>query len=672
MQDMEYNLNFDKIQEADNVTDMLSDAELDFLGEYICKGVQNDLDSRSGWEADMDEWLKLAAQVRESKDFPWPESANVKYPILTIAATQFAARAYSALLSGPDYVQGRAIGPDAGGKKTDIAIKIGKHMSYQLQEEMPEWEEDMDRLLHTLPITGTAFKKSFFNPVLGRNVSEFVSPKELVVNYHAKSLEQAYRKTHILYYTENELQSMIRSGVYKDWGDKRQEPESERPRTNADDSQNTHAGNTDSGSTYTLYECHTWYDLDGDGYEEPYIITVDSRSQDILRIVPCVDSAENAVTKGKGGRISAIKQKQYFTSFIFIPDPNSGVYGLGFGSLLGPLNVSINTLINQLLDAGTLSNMQSGFIASNIQPVGGDTAFRPGEWKVVNSYGTDIKNGIIPLPVREPSGVLFSLLGMLENASMKMASVVDILTGEIPGQNTKATVAMAAIEQGLKVFSSIYKRCHRSLKKEYKKLYLLNAEYLPVESYVSIFDSEEMESIEKTDYDINSNDVVPYSDPNVSSEQQRIAKIQVIQELLGTGRISIDEYVRRFLEATDQPAIDKLMDVPDPQPDPNLVLDQQRFAHDREMDIWGMKLKSLELDIKANQARVKEILDLAKAEGEEIGDQVGLYNNFIDKLMAQEDQLMQQKRDLFDQRMAEKAQAAQEAQMQQQQQGAAQ
>ena len=661
-----YDIAFDELISSDNIADLLNDQKLDYIGEHICQGIENDLESRSGWEEDIDEWLKLAAQVRENKDFPWPDSANVKYPILTIAATQFAARAYSALLSGPNYVQGRVIGPDESGEKMDKAIKIGKHMSYQLKEEMVDWEEDTDRLLHTLPITGTAFKKTYFDPSLGINVSEFVSPKELIINYHAKSLEKAYRKTHIIYKTHNEVETLVRNGLYKDWGSQVALPESDAPKHNADDSQNLSAGSTDESSTYALYECHTWFDFDGDGYEEPYIITVDSVSKKVRRIVSAIAQDSDAVQYGNNKQISVIKQKQYFTSFIFIPDPNSGVYGLGFGALLGPLNVSINTLVNQLLDAGTLSNMQSGFLASNIQPVSGDTSFTPGEWKVVNSYGTDIRNGIVPLPVRDPSNVLFQLLGMLEQASMKMASVVDILTGEIPGQNTKATVAMTAVEQGLKVFSSIYKRCHRSLKKEYKKIYDTNAEFLPVEQYVSIFDSADMEKIERTDYDLNSNDVVPYSDPNISSEQQRIAKIQVIEGLLQTGRISVDEYVRRFLEATDQPNIEALMDVPAPQPDPEVVLEQQRFAHDVEMDIWDRKLKEIDLELKASKDRIDGILKVAKAEGEEIGDQVALYNNYLEKLMAQEDQLMEKKRLMLDQRLAEKAQAQQASQGQQQ------
>jgi chaperonin GroES len=655
---------------SDNATDMLEQDQLDYIGGYICEGIKNDLTSREGWEQDIDEWLKLAAQVREDKSFPWPDSANVKYPILTIASTQFASRAYSALLSGPDYVQGRVIGKDESGEKTDIAIKIGKHMSYQLKEEMTEWEQDMDRLLHTLPITGTAFKKSYYDPSLLRNVSEFVSPKDLIIDYHAKSLEKAYRKTHILNYTQNELVSLMRSGVFQEYTeDELQRPESSKPRTNDNDSQNMKQSQTDKSSKHELYECHTWLDLDGDGYEEPYIITVHRGSEKVMRIVSSIAYGEDSIQKNEDDEIYYIAQKQYFTGFIFIPDPSSGVYGLGFGSLLGPLNISINTIINQLLDAGTLSNMQSGFIASNIQPKSGDTAFRPGEWKVVNSYGADIQSGIVPLPVREPSNVLFSLLGMLENASMKMASVVDILTGEIPGQNTKATVAMAAIEQGLKVFSSIYKRCHRSLKDEYKKLYEENAMFLPVESYVSIFDAQgdAPETVKQTDYQIGQNDVVPYSDPNVSSEQQRLAKIQVIEGLLSLGTINREEYTRRLCVATDQPDIDSLMDVPEPGPDPMVMLEQEKFKHEKDMDILDRKFAAIDLDIKANQTRIDGILKIAKAESEEEGQQVAQYNKYLDQLMAAETQLMQQKRDMFDQRQQLKAQKEQEQAAAQQQ-----
>lgn len=664
MHNKTYNLDIDELLASDNITDMLNDDELDYIGKYILEGINNDLDSRKAWEDDMDEWIKLAAQVREEKSYPWADAANVKYPILTIAATQFAARAYSALLSGPDYVQGRVIGPDTTGEKRAKAIRIGKHMSFQLKEDMDEWEEDTDRLLHTLPITGTAFKKTYYDPTLGRNVSEFVGPKELIVDYHARSLESAYRKSHILYYNKNKLEGLTRAGVYRTLEDALPDPDSQTPVTNADASQNVHKGQPDEGSTYNLYECHTWYDLDGDGYEEPYIITIHKDTGTVLRIVSGLSTKEDAITYAEDGSIATMQQKQYFTGFIFIPDPSSGVYGLGFGALLGPLNISINTLINQLLDAGTLSNMQSGFLASNMQPAGGDLSFRPGEWKIINAYGSSIKDGIVPLPVRDPSNVLFSLLGMLEGASMKMASVVDVLTGEIPGQNTKATVVMTAVEQGLKVFSSIYKRCHRSLKKEYKKLYDLNAEFLPFESYLSVFDLEEG-TIKQADYTKGDNDVIPYSDPNVSSEQQRILKVQVIGDLLQLGTINVQEYTKRFLEATDQPNIESLLAVPKPQPDPVLVLEAEKFKHEKDMSIWKMQLESIEVDIKSAQARTKSILDLAKAEGEEIGQQNELYSNYFDKLIKQEELLMQRRRDMIDERLATKQMQQQAAQPQQ-------
>jgi len=436
----------DEILTAENVVDLLSEDDLQTMGVELRASIEADLDSRRDWEDNIDEWIKLATQVVDEKSFPWPGASNVKYPLLATAATQYAARAYSALLPGVNLVKGRVVGFDPDGSKRSRAIRIEKHMSYQLLEEMPEWEGDMDRLMHVLPIVGTAFKKTYHNPLLQRHVSELVLPKDLVVNYHAKNLQSAPRKTHIMYMTSNEIEEFYRIGLYK-------EPDKElRPtvvvkkKSNSDDTQSMHASAREKPDTYEIHECHCWWDLDGDGYAEPYIVTLHPDSKQVLRIFPRF--VEDSVLYTEDGRVSRITPDEYFTSYIFIPDPNSGVYGLGFGNLLGPLNHSLNTLINQLVAAGTLANTQGGFIAKNLKLKGGTHAFGPGEWRITNAYGDDIRKGIVPLPVNDPSSTLFSLLGLLESAGMKLASVADIMTGDMGGQNTKATVAMAAVEPG--------------------------------------------------------------------------------------------------------------------------------------------------------------------------------------------------------------------------------
>ena len=314
-------------------------------------------------------------------------------------------------------------------------------------------------------------------------------------------------------------------------------------------------------------------------------------------------------------------------------------------------------MINQLLDAGTLSNMQAGFISKGIRIKGGNTQFTPGEWKYVNTVGDDLRKGLLPLPVREPSQVLFSLLGMMVTAGEKLSSVTEVMTGEIPGQNTKATVTMAAIEQGMKVFSSIYKRIHRSLGKEYKKLFKLNSLYLRDEEYFTVLDigQEQGAVTGKQDYNAEDVDVIPASDPNVATEQQKLAKIQALGELLQLGTINPQEFTKRFLEATEQPNPEALMKMPEKQPS----LEEQQFE-DESARKWK------ELEIKEKESFAKTILEIAQAEAQEPGTQMEEYQNTL-KLFAQKmehNQKYQQADELHQQKLQHQEQMNQLKQQQ--------
>lgn len=628
----EAKLTLEKLISSDNIAVDLTEEVLKEIGKDLVEGIVDDDKSREGWVKQAEDWLELASMIQDEKSWPWADAANIKYPILAIASTQFAARAYAALLPGDQYVRIQGKGFDKTGEKNKRALRISKHMSWQLKHEMKDWEKEMDRLLHILPITGVAFKKTYFNTHKGHNVSELVHPLDLIINYNARSLDDAERKTHIQYYTHNDLEEYTRAKLFI-----RPEKKLTRTKTNSINGQRNHHGvaqkmtRTKASSDHQCFECHTWLDLDGDGYKEPYIVTIHSTTEQVLRIKARFDFEDVEVDEDE--TVVRILPKQHFTSWTFIPDFNSSVYGLGFGHLLGSLNDAVNTLANQLIDAGTLSNLQGGYMGANMATEGGDEPFQPGEWRIVNIFGDDIRKSIVPLPVREPSGVLFNLLSLLENSAMKMASVTDIMTGDIPGQNTKTGVAMAAIEQGSKVFSSIYKRCHTATTEEFKKLFDLNYEYLDPETYVAVLDDSEdaKPHLGPQDYDGSSFDVYPVSDPTISSEQQRLMKVQAIEGLLNLG-LNQEEYKKRFLEATEQPNVEALLE-PNPTQGPppeevradkelewklqkeqmeiqELVREKQ---HKRSMDILDRKLKAMEVDIKDDAARTKSILELTKA-----------------------------------------------------------
>lgn len=621
-------IGIDKLLSNTSIVDMIDDSDLNLIGDHVCEMYDIDESSRETYIDNIDSWMRLAMQTVEQKTFPWVGAANVKFPLLTIAALQFSARAYPALIPGTNVVRGKVIGFDETGEKQKRAIRVGKHMSYQLLDQMEDWEEEMDRLLFSLPIVGCMFKKTYHESLKASNVSEVVYPKELVVNYWAKSLSDAERITHILKLSENDIYERKAQNVYADI-DLEKPSSDDIVDVNRDEVIGTEPDDSgdDSNLPYMILEQHTYLDLDGDGYKEPYIVTVDYGSSNVLRIVPRYNSNSIQLT-ADGKEVIKITPDQYFTKFSFIPSPDGGFYDIGFGILLGPINETINTTINQLLDAGTLSNLQAGFISKGIRIKGGNKAFTPGEWKYANATGDDLRKGIVPLPVSAPSTVLFQLLSLMIDTGEKLSSVQDMMTGELPGQNTKATVALASIEEGMRVFSSIYKRIYRSLTKEYKLLAKLNYDYLPEEAYFTVLDTgqEQAQTIKDSDYNPNDMDVAPAADPNVATEQQRLAKVQALFEVLQLGTVNVQEVTRRYLEATEQPNQEKLMDVPPAGP-----------SAEEKIKMQELQLKDRELDLKELEVMASSMLKVAQAEGVEPGNQLKMYSEFIKELKVRLD-----------------------------------
>ena len=585
--------NLTKFLEQVNIAENLDDEELKKIGAEAVEGYKRDLASKSNWDSQVDEWVKLAAQIKDEKSYPWRNASNVKYPLLAIAAMQFAARAYPSLVP-PDgkVVQFKTVGADAQGQKAALADKLAKHMNYQLLEEMDDWEEELDRLLIQLPIIGCLFKKTYFDPLKKKNCSKLVGPKDLIVNYWATSLEAAHRKTEIIPMTANMIKSYQTAELFRDV--ELPEPKSQPEFPNKSD---VHGGNApsqmDDATPYIILEQHTFLDLDDDDYAEPYIITVEESSGEVLRIVARFDS-DGIIANDEGNTI-CIEPVEYYTKFGFIPNPDGGFYDIGFGHLLGPLNESANTLINILVDSGHLATLQAGFIGKGLRLKMGDSKFSPGEWKTVNATGDDIKKQIFPLPVKEPSDVLFKLLGMLLESGRELASVAEIFTGKMPGQNTPATTTQATIEQGMKVFTAIYKRTFRSLSKEFKKLFRLNSIY--EENFIraeKILD----EPIGPQDYNRDNYDVCPTADPTAVSTTQKLQKASQLMELIPLGTINIMEATKRILEGQEQPNVMALMQQPQPQQDPKVMQVQAKMQMDKEKHQMDQAGKQQDLQFK--------------------------------------------------------------------------
>ncbi len=609
-------LSFRALVEEINIADKLDEDKLTEISEQVIRGYETDKQSRQEWEDATKEWIKLAKQVREEKSFPWPNASNVKYPLLTTAAMQFAARAYPSLVpSDGRVVKSKVIGKDPTGQKLDRAERVSMYMSYQIMHEMPHWEEGMDKLLIQLPVTGMVFKKTYWDSAKKTPVSELVLPINLVVNYWAKSLEDAERISEEIEMSQRVLKERQMAKLFRDVDLGTPPVPEDREYSESDDT-----------VPYILIEQHTYLDLDDDGYKEPYVVTVHRESGQVLRIAARYD--DDGIYLNDDGELVKIEPIQYYTKFGFIPNPDGSFYDIGFGCLLGPLNESVNTLINQLIDAGTLNNLQGGFLGKGLRLRMGEYGFKPGEWKAVNSTGDDLKKQIVPLPSKEPSNVLFQLMGSLITSGKELASVAEIFTGKMPGQNTPATTTMATIEQGMKVFTAVYKRIYRSLGEEFLKIYKINKNYLNPATYSEIVDVKVGPDDFSSVYDI-----CPGADPTAVSQTEKLLKAQGLLELLPTGMLNPVEVITRVLEAQEQPNWERLLNPqvaqtgqpPEPQPDPKLMemqingqLKQQKFAMQAKAQARKSELeerdKEVQLAMRAqeHQMKMQEAQDMAR------------------------------------------------------------
>lgn len=626
---LEHKLTLSKeVIEAPNLTSSFSDKDLTAIGGWVYDGFQADKQSRAAWERRTSAAMDLAMQLTKAKNFPWPNCANIAFPLVTIAALQFHARAYPAVVSGTDIVKCRVIGKDSEGKKKERAERVSCHMSYQVLEQDKAWEEQHDRLLINLPIIGCAFKKTYYDARLGHNVSELVLARDLVLNYYAKSVEGCSRKTHLISLPRNHLHEQIARKVFRDVKEEgwyRGLP----PLQEIDPQQaekNRRAGSqpprADETTPFVGLEQHCSLDLDGDGYAEPYIITIEQSSRCVLRIVSRVGREEDI--EREGDQIVSIRAEEFFTKYPFIPAPDGSIYDIGFGLFLGPLNEQVNTICNQLTDAGTMSAAAGGFLGRGAKIRGGVYAFSPFQWNRVDSTGEDLHKSIFPLPVREPSAVLFNLLTMLVNYSNRISGATDLMVGESIGQNTPAETGRTMAEQGMKIYSSIFKRVWRGMKEEFKKLYILNGLYMPL-SGGGYGDGR---SALREDYLGNPDDICPAADPNVTSDAMAYNQITAVkQSAASTPGYDSDEVERLFLRSLKVDSIDKIF--PGSKKLPPGVHPKVQIAQ-LQVEVKKLELKAdahkfvaqLQVDMQLNNAEILKLqADAMKALADIQGDQ---------------------------------------------------
>lgn len=600
----------EKLIASVNITSSLKKEELAKIGALVKTGYDIDVASRSDIDEMNKEAMKLAKQTLEKKTFPWPDAASVKYPLITVASIQFASRALPELIPDENIVNPKIVGADEDKAKEEKGERVTKYMNYQLTTEMEAWMDETDRLLHTLPITGTCFRKVYYDPLEGKVQSIALSYDDVVVHAKCANLKVARRVSHKFYRHKNTVQEMVNAKIWREI--------KLGISTDGDDA--------DEDAPHLFIEQHRWLDLDEDGYEEPYIVTIHAESSEVVRIVARYDADSLILKAGKLIRIDPI---QYFIKYPFIPNPDGGFYDIGFGTLLYPINGSINSVIDQLLDSGTLANTGGGFLSRGIKMSAGSIRFKPGEWKHTDTMGQDLRQGVLPLPIKDPSQVLFQLLGLLISAGRDISSVQEAMSGEKPGENVSAATVTALIEQGLKVFSGIYKRIYRSLTEEFKLIFWLDSKFLDKKTYVVVLD----ETINQNDFDVKSYDIEPAAEPIFSLDTQRVGRAEALLKISGRPGLNEDEITRNYIKAVRAPEIMYLPPEKRPKPPPDPAMEEVAIKRDRlAMEQSKTHLEKLELFAKIEALRAKAIDYIASAESREMGDQLTEYKLFIDQL----------------------------------------
>jgi hypothetical protein len=541
----------------ENIAADLDERVLQKMSKQLMDDYKRDRVSRKDWEDSVSKGLDLLGFKYTQLTKPFRGSASVTHPLLAEAATQFQAQAYKELLPSDGPVRTKVVGTEDDATANQ-ASRVQDFMNYMLMEEMEEYTPEMDQLLFHLPLTGSAFKKVYYDEVMKRAVSKFVPAEDLVVPYYATDLMDCERITHVVKMNENDILKQQKAGFYRDI-------ELKPVQGKISDLEKKYQeleGITPSGDkvySFNILEMHVDLNLDDFIYDEPskevkipYIVTIDEGSGEVLSIYRNYDMADE--TK---------KRKEYFVHFKFLP--GLGFYGFGLIHMIGGLTRTATQALRQLLDAGTLSNLPAGFKSRGIRIRDDDQPFQPGEFRDVDAPGGNIKDQFQILPFKEPSGTLYQLLGFVVQSGQRFASITNMDVGN-DAQNRAVGTTIALLERGSRVMSAVHKRCYYAMRREFKMLSKIFSIYLPPVYPYAVYGADR--AIKVQDFD-DRVDVIPVADPNVFSMSQRVTlanenlKIAMSNPQLH----NIREAYRRVYEALGTKDIDQLLR-PDETPVP--------------------------------------------------------------------------------------------------------
>jgi len=526
-----------------DLTDTLEDEDKEVIAADVVDNYTSDKDSRAEWEAMFEKGFDLLGlKIQESSE-PFEGACTAVHPMLIESAVKFQSKAIQELFPPSGPVKAQIIGKSTP-EREDQANRVQEFMNYQTTDQMPEYFDEMERMLFHLPLIGSAFKKVYYDANLKRPVSEFVPIDQFYVSYYASNLRKADRYTHVIYRSPVDLAKDIRTGIYRDV----ELPEATNPQpTSFSEKMDTIIGLSPTGTNdpqYTLLEQHCYLEIEED-YALPYIVTVEEKSQQILSI------RRNYKKDDKNQ-----EKVSHFVHYRFVP--GFSFYGFGLMHFLGNLTMTATAAMRSLVDAGQFANLPGGFKAKGVRIVGDNDPISPGEFKEVEATGQDLNKAIVSLPYKEPSSTLFNMLGFITQAGQKFADSTEQIVSDAASYGPVGTT-MALLEASSKFFSAIHKRLHKSQRDEFKILAQINYDYLPSEYPYEVPFADK--NVLKQDFD-GRIDVLPVSDPNIPSNAHRMMISQMALQMAQQsppGMFNLEALNRTILNAANLPNIEEIL-----------------------------------------------------------------------------------------------------------------
>ena len=531
-----------------NLAEYLGDEELSDIAERVIEGFEADKDSRSEWDETLTRGLDLLGLKFEETGTAFDGSCAATHPLIIESAVKFQSKASQEILPANGPVRTQIIG-DPDSQIVQQSNRVRRFMNYELTEMMPEYFDEMERMLFHLPIVGSAIVKMYYDGGLERPTAEHIPIDQFYVNYSATDLRRADRYTHIIYKSPVDIRRDIAAGMYRDVEDLSDSPDSGRSDNEISskiDEIMGLSGNNSEDPEYTLLEQHVFLELEDDDMPYPYIVTVEESSRQVLSLRRNYREDDPRAEK-----------MIHFTHYRFVP--GFGFYGLGLIHLIGNLTMTATSAMRALVDAGQFANLPGGFKAKGVRIVGDNDPISPGEFKEIEALGMDINKAVVPFNYKEPSQTLFQLLGFVSSAAEKFADQTDQVVNDSSGYGPVGTT-MALIEASAKFFSAVHKRLHHAQRQQFKILAQINETFVPVNGYPYATPEGDM-TIFAQDFD-GRVDVLPVSDPNIPSRAHRLSLASLALQLAAQtppGTFNNTELIRQVLEAADFPNIDQVI-----------------------------------------------------------------------------------------------------------------